>query len=103
MASKVSCSLPGRSIESWERRIANITTMIATTRISIASELDHGRAGFSACNPTVERTAFATPARWSLNRAVSQGSCSGINKFEQDFQDHGRGGREQTRQKRGQP
>ena len=63
MASKVCCSFPGRSIESCDRSTANNTTIMATTRISIDREVDHGRAGCSACNPAIESKAFATPAR----------------------------------------
>src|SRR5438067_947670 len=96
MTSKACCSFPGRSMESCDRRIANSTTIIAATRISIDSDSDHGRS--DVFWPASESTALATPARWSLNRAVNHGSCSGINNFDQDFQDGGRGGREQSHQ-----
>src|SRR6266550_3047229 len=98
MASKACCSFPGRSIESCDRRIANTATMISATRISIVREVDHGRS--AVFKPKRASTALATPARWSLNRAVSHGSCSGIDKFDQDFQNYGSRGREQTNQSR---
>src|SRR5438034_5677295 len=96
MASKACCSFPGRSIESCDRRIANSTTMIRATSTSIDADADQGRsiAGW----PIRPRAALASDARWSLNRAVSQGSCSGINKFDENFQNDGGGRHEQADQ-----
>src|SRR5437870_4885767 len=96
MISKLCWSLPGRSMESRARRIANTTTMMIATRISVASDVDQGRSAVFC--PASDSTVLATPARWSLNRAVSQGSCSGIYEFDQDFQDHGGRGHKQTHQ-----
>src|SRR6476646_5143536 len=95
MASKACCSLPGRSIESCDRRMAKSTTMKRATKISMAAELDQGRS--SAGSLTRARAALAIAARWSLNRAVSQGSCS-IYQFDENFQNDGGGGREQADQ-----
>src|SRR2546425_13117124 len=94
MTSKACCSFPGRSMESWDRRIANRATMMSATRISIDSDVDQGRS--TVFNPNSASAELAIPARWSLNRAVSHGSCSGIDEFYQDFQDYGGGGREQA-------
>src|SRR5579859_3845646 len=96
MTSKLCCSLPGRSIESRARNMAKSTTMMIATRISIVNEVDHGRS--IVFRPNIARTPLATPARWSLNRAVNQGSCSGIDKFDQDFQYYGRGWGKQSHQ-----
>src|SRR3984893_6246600 len=96
MTSKACCNFPGRSMESCDLKIANSTTIMSATRISIDSEADHGRS--MVFWPNIVSTALATPARWSLNRAVSQGSCSGIDKFDQDFQDYGRGRYEPSHQ-----
>src|ERR1700730_10184102 len=96
MTSKACCNFPGRSMESCDLKIANSTTIMSATRISIDSEADHGRS--MVFWPNIVSTALATPARWSLNKAVNQGSCSGIDKFDQDFQDYGRGRYEQSHQ-----
>src|SRR5260370_41027957 len=83
-------------MESCDRRIANSTTIMSATRISIDNDADQGRStGF---RPASERTALATQARWSLNRAVNHGSCSGIYKVDQNFQNDVRRGGEQSYQ-----
>src|SRR5260370_9244072 len=96
MTSKACCNFPGRSMESCDLKIANSTTIMTATRISIDSDTDHGRS--MVFRPNIASTALATPARGSLNRAVSQGSCSGIDKFDKYFQYYGRGGGKQSHQ-----
>ena len=46
--SKMCCSLPGLSAERLDRSAATSTIRMATTRISITSQVSHGRAGFGA-------------------------------------------------------
>src|ERR1700679_3170649 len=91
MASKVNWSLPGCSTESRERKIANSTRMIATTRISMVIQFSHGCAGSAAGWPSPARNEASGPARKRLNRTVVQTSASAcINEFVDDFEDYRR-------------
>ena len=54
MTSKLCWSLPGRSIESRARRIANRTTMMTATRISMHIGVDQGRS--EVLSPSIEST-----------------------------------------------
>src|SRR5260370_230968 len=57
--------MPGRATESCYRKIANPTTMIIATRISVAADVHHAHS--AALSPASSRTAVASPARRSLD------------------------------------
>src|SRR5579871_3520015 len=91
MVSKICCVLPGRSMESRGRKKAKSTMIIAATRICMVMKLVQGRAGCSAWTWKIPRIQLPRPARYLLNRTVSQVSDSGIQQLEQDLQNDGGG------------
>src|SRR5579864_6393805 len=75
--------------------------MMTTTTISMVIQFSQGCAGFSAGRPIALRSESSGPAKNRLNSLVvhKSTSCSGIDQFKDELEEHSRRGNQKTRRR----